>query len=487
MTLQASLETETAKTVSHVHALDKSIGAIDASGTARLITAASDVALVLDSKGVICDLAFNNAELSHGNREHWLGRPWVDTVTTESRAKVEMLLRDADAEDTFKVRELNHRLFSGEDLPVRYSAVQLGRTGPIIALGRDMRMVSRLQQRLMDAQRSMERDYLRLRSVETRYRILFQLSGEAILIVDAAGLKIIDGNPAAISLLDATAGRLVGRSVNEIFDSRGRDSLIQLLEAVRSVGKVDAARATLANGKDCFVSASMFRQDEASHILVRLSLITGIGADPEISRRKSQVLQTVEALPDAFLVIDNERNIIDANTSFLEIAELSNRSQAVGQPVERWLGRSGTELNVLFANIKDHGSVRDFTTVIRGEYGSSDEVDVSGVYVAKGDQSCYGLVAHHHRRRTELPSGDKGTHSRSASQLSELVGRVPLKELVRETSELTERLCIEASLNLTGDNRAAAAQMLGLSRQSLYSKLRRYNLGNLGPNDDEVS
>jgi DNA-binding NtrC family response regulator len=42
-----------------------------------------------------------------------------------------------------------------------------------------------------------------------------------------------------------------------------------------------------------------------------------------------------------------------------------------------------------------------------------------------------------------------------------------------------ERLCIEAALELTNDNRATAAEMLGLSRQSLYVKLRRYGLGDL--------
>jgi len=39
--------------------------------------------------------------------------------------------------------------------------------------------------------------------------------------------------------------------------------------------------------------------------------------------------------------------------------------------------------------------------------------------------------------------------------------------------------CIEAALQITGDNRATAAEMLGLSRQSLYAKLRRYGLGDL--------
>ena len=42
------------------------------------------------------------------------------------------------------------------------------------------------------------------------------------------------------------------------------------------------------------------------------------------------------------------------------------------------------------------------------------------------------------------------------------------------------RAYIETALQMTSDNRASAAQMLGLSRQSLYVKLRRYGLGELG-------
>ena len=60
--------------------------------------------------------------------------------------------------------------------------------------------------------------------------------------------------------------------------------------------------------------------------------------------------------------------------------------------------------------------------------------------------------------------------------MTELVGRVPLRDIVRETTDLIEELCIEAALELTGDNRAAAAEMLGLSRQSLYVKLKRFGV-----------
>jgi len=72
----------------------------------------------------------------------------------------------------------------------------------------------------------------------------------------------------------------------------------------------------------------------------------------------------------------------------------------------------------------------------------------------------------------------------SPERFTELVGRVPLKDLVRETTDVIERMCIEAALKITGDNRASAAEMLGLSRQSLYTKLRRYGLGDGDTGDD---
>jgi DNA-binding NtrC family response regulator len=58
---------------------------------------------------------------------------------------------------------------------------------------------------------------------------------------------------------------------------------------------------------------------------------------------------------------------------------------------------------------------------------------------------------------------------------------------VREATDMIERLCIQAALEVTGDNRASAAEMLGLSRQSLYVKLRRHGLGDLGGEGDDQS
>jgi DNA-binding NtrC family response regulator len=64
----------------------------------------------------------------------------------------------------------------------------------------------------------------------------------------------------------------------------------------------------------------------------------------------------------------------------------------------------------------------------------------------------------------------------SVSQLAQLVGRMPMKDIVGETSDMIEKMCIQSAIELTQNNRASAAEMLGLSRQSLYIKLHRYGM-----------
>ena len=63
------------------------------------------------------------------------------------------------------------------------------------------------------------------------------------------------------------------------------------------------------------------------------------------------------------------------------------------------------------------------------------------------------------------------------ARMTEQIGHVPLLDLVRDTGGVIERHCIEDALDRVHGNRTAAAELLGLSRQSLYAKLNRYNMG----------
>lgn len=461
------------------------LGELDAESAASLIAAAADVALVLDGEGVICDVALGSAEMSQENCGKWIGQSWLETVTVESRPKVESLLRDAASKASRKWRQVNHTSSQGADVPVLYSAVQVGNDGRVVAFGRDLRGNAALQQRLIEAQQSLERDYWRLRHVETRYRLLFQMSSEAVLVLDGTTQKVLEANPAAGLLMGEAARKLVGTTFPEGFDEDSVRQVNTLLAAVRAVGKGDDIRVRL-NGQDreCLLSATLFRQENTTFFLVRLAPFR---VDPAESTATRSLLKVIESAPDALVVTDAAGRVLTANRAFLDLSEMAAESQVKGESLDRWLGRSGVEFNVLMTNLRQHGTVRLFASRMTGEHGGLTEVEVSAVAVPHGDQTCLGFTIRNVGRRVAQETLAGRTQPRSPNQLTELVGRVPLKELVRESTDLIERLCIEAALELTSDNRASAAEMLGLSRQSLYVKLRRYGLGDLdgeGSEDD---
>jgi transcriptional regulator PpsR len=135
---------------------------------------------------------------------------------------------------------------------------------------------------------------------------------------------------------------------------------------------------------------------------------------------------------------------------------------------------------VLIANVRQRGAIRLFSTSLRGENGGTVQVEVSAVSVVHaGARPNFGFAIRNVGPRLRTESRISRDLPRSVEQLTELIGRVALKDLVREATDVIERMCIEAALELTSDNRASAAEMLGLSRQSLYVKLRRYGLGDL--------
>jgi len=460
--------------------LDQVAGHLDGEAVGRIVAASSDLSLVIDAEGVIRDASIGT-DLEAENIPGWLGRRWVDTVTVESRPKVDALLRDARPEGITRWRQINHPSPSGIDLPIRYASIRPAEGGPILVLGRDMRAVAGLQRRLMETQQALERDYERLRAVETRYRLLFQISGEPVLVVDAGTRRVAEANPAAARLLGRPAKRVAGQDAVELFDASSTRALEAQFAALRATGQAGEIRAALPHGRgEVSVSVSLFRGEGGASALMRLV------ADPAAAEAGSgQEVPTqavIEAMPEGFVVTDASRRFLTANAAFLELTQLATEGQVRGRTVDHWLGRDETEAQALFATLGDHGVVRRFATVIRGAYGGVEDVEVAAVSVA-GARPCLGFAIRPAPRRiAEGRFGGGREVPRSVEQMAELVGRVSMKTLVRETTDLIEKLCIEAALRITRDNRASAAEMLGLSRQGLYAKMRRYGVGDLdGP------
>ncbi len=449
---------------------------------ASLIASAADITLIVDKAGVIRDVAVGGhdwtAELEPRT---WIGKAWADTVTVESRVKIAALLRDAADDAPRRWRQVNHAATGGADVPVSYAAVQTGNQGSVVAFGRDLGAVAALQQRLVASQQVIERDYLRLRHVETRYRLLFQTAADASVMVDAATHKMVEVNPAAQAMLGQSEATLVGQPFPDVFMVDDRQAVVSLFFGIRATGNSDVATLQLDRGRgQVRLRADLLRQEDGSRFLVRLAAPS---VSSQVRDSAESVLQEVfDRAPDGLVITDLRGQITAANEAFLGLTEMAAMQQLPGESLDRWLGRPGVDLDVLIANLKERGTVTLFATMLRGEHGSTTPVEISATAVQRAAAPCLAFTIRDVGRRLEAsPTSGKRELPRSVSQLKELVGRLPMKDIVAETSQMIEQLCLEAALEMTLDNRASAAELLGLSRQSLYVKLRRYGLGDLGP------
>lgn len=247
----------------------QSLSALAPELASTVATLAGDIALVVDDEGVVRNVATNEAALG-ASAGAWVGRPWADTVTGDTRRKIESLLSEVRAAGRSRRREVNHPSDAGLDIPVAWAAVRLGDTGPVLAVGRDLRAVAAIQQRFLESQQELERDYWQRRQTEARYRLLFQVATDAVLVLDAHTYGVIEANRAAQQLFGEAPDDLAGLPGYPCIAAASRPVLEQLLVSARSTGRAGEIRLRLSDDSTAIeVSATPFRVDQGLLLLVR--------------------------------------------------------------------------------------------------------------------------------------------------------------------------------------------------------------------------
>lgn len=462
----------------------RSFANLEADLVANLVTASTDIAMLIDGSGTITDVSLADEALLGPVGKSWIGRRFVDVVTAESRAKVEKLLAESKGIEIGSRREVNHPIPGGEDLPISYTVLTLSTDGQQrLALGRDLRAIAVLQQKLVETQLAMESDYARLRNAEAQYRVLFDTASEAIIIVDAASRKVLEANTVARRTIEPDGRRMLGIELESLFAERSRRDLEELIAATRASGESEICDLILAGGdKPIAVAANFYRQQGAMRISLRFGRASQGSLDPGAH---DLIAKAGRELPDAIVVTNVDLEIVAANESFLDLAEIATSAQATGRSFAEMIGRRGVEMGLVKTAVDTNRTVRNFSTVMSTAFGASVDVELSGTAMNESGTRFYGFSLR--RVSRNQPTSSAAEPLRSANDMTGLVGRVPLRDIVRETVDIIEQLCIEAALDLTRNNRASASEMLGLSRQSLYSKLRRYNIGDLTAEDADDS
>lgn len=444
-----------------------------------------DVTLLLDKDGIIRDVTMSDAEPKDRALD-LIGQPWVDTVADLGGDKVRSMVEDARASRVSAFRQVTQRLPGGREILLEFTTVRLEGSAGFIAVGRSLQAVADLQSKLIAAQQAMERDYWKLRQVESRYRILFDASAEAVVLIRAIDLRIVEANPAALGALGLTAQK--GKAIS------GRELLPELAAEDR-----EAFQAALAQAREQGRAPGIMLHlgPEAQPWIVRVSLLTAeagplymlqfapMGAALNGGDR-SEVVSTeelIERIPDGFVIIDEDGTVLRANRAFLDLVQVGGRGTVAGERLGRWLGRPGADLTVLLATVRQHGVVRMFSTTLHGDLGLDTEVEISAVGAYDPSPKFIGVLIRDVSRRLNPIPADHGAdviHLPAAEE----IGRSTLRKLVKQTVQVVERHYVEAALRMTGDNRTAAAELLGLSRQNLYAKLDRYGLTDRADSSD---
>ena len=251
-----------------------------------------DVTLVLDMDAVIQDVTVSNT-VSGEVVKGWVGQPWIDTVADSGVDKVRSSLDDALAGGVSAYQRIVQRFPSGLELPIEYTTVR--RPGGMIAVGRNPQASSELQSRLIAAQQAMERDYWKLREMETRYRLLFDASNEALLVLGADDLRVVEANPAAIRALGLTRGW----DFLDEMAPRERDLFRAMLDKVREGGKAPGGVFHIgAEQAPWTLHASVMNTDAATLYMLQLAPLAGQVALASPERAGSvDVVQPQPTLP----------------------------------------------------------------------------------------------------------------------------------------------------------------------------------------------
>lgn len=350
-----------------------------------------DITLHLDMEGVIQDATLSRA-LPAEDLDHWIGRPWFETVSAAGSDKVKRLVEDARWLRVTGFRQINQRFPSGREILVEYATIRLGEGDGLIAIGRNLQAVAELQARLVEAQQSMERKYWKLREVETRYRHLFDNADEPVILIRAANLRILEANPAAIRALrtersEAGEGRIVLGDVAP----EDREAFQAMLGRAREHGKSTGILVRLGAHRELWlVRASLMTSDTGDLFLLQLTR-AGAAAPSPHEASNVPVEELIERGPDAFVVTDRDGTVLRGNQAFADLVQLAGSDAAVGARIDRWLGPA-LDLDTLLAAVRRDGRVRQFIVAVRAAGGRQTQVEISAVGSSDIDPHYFGFL-----------------------------------------------------------------------------------------------
>ncbi|CAN5377954.1 transcriptional regulator PpsR [soil metagenome] len=469
MSLSTGLPTDTSREEPDLGALSRWAPEL----AQTFVSLASDIALVIDGSGVIRNVAQGRGEPLAPSASQWVGRPWIDTVSGDTRGKIELLLNEVATSGIARKREVNHLLSGGASVPVSYTAVRLGENGPVLAVGRDLRAIAAIQQRFLESQQDLEKGYWRARQAESRYRLLFQVATDAVMVVDAGNWQILEANQAASQLFDMPGEQLLGRPASFGFERHSRSAVDALLTSARASGQSgEIAARLLGRVTPASVAATPFRADDAMRLLVR---VRAVDSPQSTSDLNAALARLVDGTSDGVVVTDSSGRILVANPAFLALVHLGGEADVKGRALADWLGEDDPALAAMLTQVRHHGLARRREASVRPAHAPVCRIEISAALLTEGDQECIGFTMRRMAAQAPLAAAGLSEELRAGiEQLAGQFGDAALPQLLRDATALAERYFLQLAADRAAGDDAAAAELLGVSRDGLARRRRKH-------------
>ncbi len=443
-----------------------------------IIATLADIAIVISSQGQVLSVLANPIHRSYADLTKWERRDVREFLTVESVPKFDRALATyLDTAQTSRPIELNHIDTTADwEFPINYTLHRIGPDGAILMLGRDLRPIAEMQQQLVKAQMALERDYESQREYDTRFQVLLGQTQDAVAFVSVGTGRITEMNLAAARLLGKSREALMGRALAaELAGPDAARAIDRLTVAAQGEGHGSVPLDVAQSGRRVVAHPTLFRAAGERLLLCRLAAADTPDTPGDDYTRNLVALY--EAGSDAIAMTDRNGTITATNEAFLNLVDGTDAGAVKGRMLGDFLSRGPVDQRVLLENAARAGKMRLYSTRIVGEYGGQRPVSISATWLADGTAPCVAFVMRDAAvgEAVRMPAAATAPTA-GPRPVMDLVGSSTLKDIVAQTTDVVEKMCIETAIELTGNNRVAAAEMLGLSRQSLYVKLRKFGL-----------
>ncbi|MGR3705458.1 transcriptional regulator PpsR [Sulfitobacter sp.] len=443
----------------------------------EIISRVSDIALIVDASGQISSVSCDPGFVGQDHLAAWRDVRIQATLTVETVPKFEArIARFLEGTGDVLPVELNHRASDGfAELPVKYTFHKVGDGDAILMLGSDLRRTAEMQQQLVAAQMALEADYEAQREHDIRLRVLMESSDVATVFISVPTGQIVSCNSAAEVLLGQSKDALKDAPLANYFEIKGRKDVVdRMVSAATDQSQPPVIAKSAKGSRKLSLNPTLFRGASGQMMLCR---ITQAGAhNASADQLQYNLSDLFQNGVDSFVFVSESGNIISANDAFLKLAHVTHSQSVVGKSLADFCARGTIDLNVMIENARRSGGMRLYATKITSEHGSESAVEISTTQLNTGADPIYAMVIRDSHRVETVNSQMTKITEVDMNSVAELIGGQSLKDIVAKTTDVVEKMCIETAVQMTSNNRVAAAEMLGLSRQSLYVKLRKYDL-----------